>query len=479
MQQLAAKSGGRGRVVFFVPRWLPPAEKAGLPYRVFPVLSSLASHGWNVDFFDEVHDGVDSAALRGALPGAFAAVAWCAELNPATQIPGLVAFLQLVAAAAPEVPRIAGGGFFEILPPPRLSLAPLTETIVGDSAVGSLAQVLDSAGGGAPPATKREAYDAYAARSLDLGGFIKAEPMIFGNQLPALQIPTGYGCAKHCAFCFYENTKVYLLTAPECVDLVKHCRERYGVEQFLFGELDFLTSRPRALAIAAGLRERCPGVRWFALASVQDVLATSDAELATLAKSGLHCLEMGTEVGTDEGLRTLGKSFTTSDAVRATERLLAFGVIPLHNIILGWFGETAPDRRGTLRIVDRLKRLGCSVRFNFRVYQPTPSTTMGERALKQLPPLPSTLEAIASYRVEEGRSLPWLTREDEQLTRLLIEYLLPLGYDDALAMEAGPARRILRSVARQRCRTGFFRWPVDRWIFRRIERRGLAKTFIP
>src|SRR4029078_7545961 len=153
-------------------------------------------------------------------------------------------------------------------------LGSLAPTIVADSRTGGLAQTLDAVLRDVPvTAIRREHPAPYAALTLDLTGFLKPEPMIFGNGKLALQIPTGYGCAKRCEFCFYERTVPSLLPATDCVDLVSHCRERYGVEQFLFGELDFLTSRPRALAIADGLSDRCSGVRWFALASVQDVLA--------------------------------------------------------------------------------------------------------------------------------------------------------------------------------------------------------------
>ena len=91
-----------------------------------------------------------------------------------------------------------------------------------------------------------------------------------------------------------------------------------------------------------------------------------------------------------------------------------------------------------------------------------------------------TVDAIASYRIEEGRALPWLSPRDERATNLLVEYLLPLAYDDALAAPTpGPLRRVLRRLARDRCRASFFRFPVDRWVFDRAERRGLARTFIP
>jgi len=488
MQRLVASGERRARIVLFVPRWLPEGEPSGLPYRVFPVLSSLARHGFEVDVFFGTQDELGGHAMRSALPGAFAAVAWCAELNPACQVPGLLDFLAFVKESAPDLARIAGGGFFELLPPPRLTLPDLSERIVAESACGALAQLLarmlagvaEAPGEPVPPA-RREALDCWALRALDLAPFLRPEAMIFRNQERSLQIPTGYGCAKRCRFCFYERSPVQLLRAEEVVEIVVDLKARYGVRQFLLGELDFLTSRPRALAIARGLLEREAAVAWFALASIQDVLALSDDELGLLYRSGCRVLELGAEVGTDSALRTIGKSFTVEQAVTATDRVRAQGIATICNVLLGFPDETRADRRATLALVERLKRRhGPAVRFNFRLYQPIPNTTMGEEALAHLPPLPRELRDLARYRVEVGRSLPWLAPADERGAKLLVEHFLPLAYDDALSSgPVSPVRGLLRRLARLRCRTGFLGLDLDRALFQRLGRQGLAVTFLP
>lgn len=480
MERLQPSIQERARVVFFVPRWLPSEWNAvGLPYRVFPVLSSLAHCGVAVDLFTEAHDGIDAGALSRSLEGAVAAVVWCAELNPGIQIAGMIRALETMRAAAPSVWRVAGGGFHALFPR-GLEMRDLADVVVPGEDIAALSRVLcERLGVEMPPAASR--YDAYAAMQLDLSSFIRIEPMIFDNRVRSLQLPTGYGCAKRCRFCFYERTKVQLLPGKDIAALMARCVERYGVSQFLLGELDFFTSVSRVRQMATAILERGLDVRWFALVSVQDALALTDADLDLVARSGAAVLEMGTEVGSDHALRTIGKSFSRDDPVRASKRFLARGIVPLHNIIFGYVGETRADRHATVGIVRRLKALSPRVRFNFRVFQPTPTTTMGEEAFAHLDAVPTSLKGLMEYRYTTGRALPWLEMGAEEEIRFLVDYLLPLGFDDAFlrGKTPSPARLVFRAVARGRARANAYRWPVDRSLFRKVESIGLPTTFLP
>jgi radical SAM superfamily enzyme YgiQ (UPF0313 family) len=481
LQLLAPDTSARQRICVFVPRWRLYAEGSpGLPYRAMPVVSSLLRHGFEVDFATEPLDPLESSDLRGALARCQAAVGWCAELNPGLQLPGIVRFLALARELAPRALRVAGGGFFPLVPPPRFDLAPLTDAIVADYEHGSLARLLARRLGGAPIEAQADPFDVRAVAALDLAPFLRPEPMVFGNDRPSLQIPTGAGCGKHCRFCFYEQTQPRLLPAGGVIELARAAHRRYGVTQLLLGELDFLSSRGRARTIAAGfLAEQLP-VRWFALASVQDVLASSDELLALLRQSGCHMLEVGPEVGGDAALERIGKAFRAADAERAVQRMLAHGIVPMLNIMLGHAGETPGDRRATLAMVRRLQRLSPRVRFNFRLYQAIPTTSMGEEALRGVPPLPSTLDQVVSARAQPERMLPWLSARAEREARFLADYALPLAYDDSLRTEkAGLARRALAALAGLRCRTGFLRWPLDRALFARLPGVALPTTYVP
>jgi hypothetical protein len=480
-----------GRVLGFVPRWIPHGVSiCGMPYKVFPILSSLAKHGLAVDLFTEVHDDLDGEAMARALRGCDGAFVWCPEMNPGTQVAGMLRFLDVARRGAPTAPLVAGGAFFYLLPPAMRRFADAQVHVLDDSGIPSLARFFRRVladRGRAPPlgaeacVRPRDMLDPDALYRLDLTPFLRPEGMIFGNDQPTLQVPTGLGCAKACAFCFYERTKVAMLPAEPLVELIVFVRQRYDVRQILMGELDFFANRRRVLTMAAALRERRVDVRWFALASIGDVDALSEPELDLVAASGCHALELGTEVGSPEALARIGKRYGNEGPLRVSERLLARGIVPIHNIMLGFVGEEPRHRRQTLSLVRRLRRLGRRVRFNFRIYQAAPNTTMGDDGLRFLPQLPATIDGLVDYRAAQadGRALPWLTAAAERDVRRFADWLLPLAFDDAL-VDGRPSwrRRLLRRLADLRCRLAFSRCPIDHWLLRRFETVGLPGTFL-
>ena len=144
MQTLAPVGPRRGRITFFVPRWIPDGvSPLGLPYKTFPVMSSLARHGYEVDFFAEHLDGIDTEEMRASLARADGVAAWCAELNPGIQIPGILGFLDLARRERPTAARATGGGFFALTSSVQMNLAPLAEEVFGDSGVTNLVRYFD------------------------------------------------------------------------------------------------------------------------------------------------------------------------------------------------------------------------------------------------------------------------------------------------------------------------------------------------
>src|SRR5690606_37613179 len=239
MERVASRERSRGRIVLFVPRWLPRSEVAvGLPYRVVPILSALTNAGIAVDLVVEPHDGAFDDTCATALCGAMAAVAWCAELNPGEQLAGLLGFLAAVAAAAPDLPRLLGGGFVS-LTSPEFDFQGIAEPVRSEEIGALLSRLLALCGEVAP---ERGAFTVDALYAMDLRRFVQPASLLFGNDAPSLQLPTGLGCGKTCGFCFYEQTNIRLLPAAAIADLVEHCVARYGVRQFQLGELDFLMS---------------------------------------------------------------------------------------------------------------------------------------------------------------------------------------------------------------------------------------------
>jgi hypothetical protein len=463
----------RGRVVVFVPRWLPPDPAGvGLPYRVFPVVSALQRAGYAVDLCHEVHVGVDAPEVVRCLDDAVAAAVWFAELNPGLQLPGMQAFLAMARRVRPELPRRCGGGFVSLLPA-DMDGEGLAEFVRSDE-VGALAAAVARTRG--EVLAERQPFGVEALFVMDLTPFLVPSRLLFRNDAPTLQIPTGLGCSKRCGFCFYGATDARLLPADGIAELMVHCFQRHGVRQFQLGELDFLMAPKRALELAERLRAAALPLRWFALASVQDVLAIGRDGLMALAAAGLESLEIGAETGTDDGLRRLDKRFTTADVLEVQRRLRAAGIRPVHNILFGWIGETSVHQAGTRRLVRELAAIEPSTLFHFRLYQAMPGTPMGDAALRSSPPLPRRLSDIATWRQQQQRSMPWLTPAAEARARSWCERWLPRAYGEATGTRT--MRRLwLERIARLRCRTGFAAWSIEERVL--AEAGAVRATWLP
>src|SRR5690606_26898472 len=201
-------------------------------------LSSLARHGLTVDLYTELHDDLDGAELRASLEGCDGAFAWCPEMNPGVQLPGTVRFLERARDVAPAAPRLAGGAFLYLIPERARSRPGLAVQVVADAGVPSVAgffraRLAESRGipfePSARPPSNAEQLDPLSLRELDLRPFAKPEGILFDNDAPTLQLPTGLGCAKRCGFCFYERSKVALMPGPAMASLMLELQQRYGI----------------------------------------------------------------------------------------------------------------------------------------------------------------------------------------------------------------------------------------------------------
>ena len=463
-----------------------------MPYRLVVVLGALRAAGWRVTLAEEAHDGPPEGAWRQRLAAADLLVGWCGEMYPGTQIPGLLRFLELCDFPA-RPPLVVGGGFFPLvdvaatdlgarvdavlMEPGEVVLPAVADALVGGGSAVDLGGVCSwsEAGFRANPPPRRTRLD---PRWLEVLGELDferygrhVEPMIFDNLRPAVQVPAGAGCAKSCAFCFDERSPYGVFPAAAVVRAAAFFARERGVDQVLLGELDFLHRKERALEVVAGLTElraEVAGLSWFALASVVDLLRWDAAELDRLAPSGCYRIELGAESGSDRHLRELGKRHRASDALVAARRLSERGVRTTFNLLLGAPGETAADRRRTLRLAHDLSAVSPRVRVQPRLYQVVPRTSLGVRALASLSSAPATLEEIRDYRAGlgvRGDALPWLSPGEVQWVQDLVQYVVPMACERPDARVRSRLRRVLRRVARLRCRHG---WSMGVSLERRL-----------
>jgi len=320
-------------------------------------------------------------------------------------------------------------------------------------------------------------------RLLDLSGYVQ-EGGIFGNDLGTFMIGTGQGCIKPCTYCFWRNFVPSLLRPEAIVDLVEGLYTRYGVPQYHLTELDFFTNLGRALAVARAWKERLPHCTWFALVSPEDTVKFSDEELDLLYEGGCRKLELGTESASAGLLRVLGKGHSTDDILPLTERLTSRGIHVLHNIIFGFPGETAADRKESTRRVRALHRMDPKRNtFAFRLFEPVPNTPLGDEALALVADFPETIEGVLEFRQcysdERMRTMPWIDAEQERLVKRMVFYTLPIA-TSCLPLDGAVSRALyqgLRRFAWFRLENDFWAGRFDERLYTRFLGDRLSETF--
>jgi radical SAM superfamily enzyme YgiQ (UPF0313 family) len=499
----------RERVGFFIPRWNtnPEPHLQGVPFRCLPVAGALYQAGYEVVCCDQEPD-LDRAGLEASFREALARCRvvffWNQDLEPLGPVPNLLEWAARIRSWYPEMILAAGGGFFEICPEELLSLdgpfdfffrgygedacpafmAALRGEAPWDAVEGLVWNREDVRTNPRSGPRKFRVENLVPYRLLDMSRYPQ-QGGIFGNSLATLTVSTGLGCAKGCTFCFWRNHAPSPAPAEAIVDLVEHLWTTYGVTQYHLGDLDFFCSRSRVLTLARLWKERLPGCIWFALASPVDAMRFSDEEWDLLAAGGCRKLELGSESGSPRVIRALGKKHDADAPLVLTRKLVARGIVPMHNFIFGTVGETERDRRMTLKLIRRiLAEAAGRVYMVYRLYQPCWNTPMGEAAAARSFRFPVTLQDILAYRVEASqittRALPWLSRREERHVKHLANYYLPLVTSRLAVNE--PFRRwsyeALRRVADLQLRTRMVWGGVDRWLYRRLVDLPMDNAFV-
>lgn len=494
-----------------LPRWSDPQEPGpqGLPFRSFTLGGAFLAAGWELVFFDQEHD-LDRtdcfAELERELRGCTAAFVWMNEMYPFQQSTNAHRLATRLKSTHPELPLVLGGEFVTICPPELFDFDhPFDFVLRGYGEISGI-RLLDRLRDGqstddVPGLVWRDAGGVLRHRPadrttplsadwlalyhrLDLSRYVQ-QGGVFGNDQPTLSLATGRGCTKGCAFCAWSNHPCKILRAREAYELIASMRDRYGVRQFHFGELDFFMSRKRALELADRLAANRPDCVWFALGSPVDLRRFTDADWARLHEGGLRKVEMGSESGSLRLLRAVGKRHEPEDIYRLSATMLGHGIVPMNNFLFGFPGETRADRAATLQLIERIWRLSPDLNhMTFRYYQPVWGTPLGDVALAHDVDRPRRLDAWlqtrADYPEDGKRTMPWLSEADEQEVKLLVNHHLPL-VTSKLVLRSPLRRtvyRALRARALKGLRAARLGSDVERWVYRRVIASRLDRTFV-
>ena len=184
---------------------------------------------------------------------------------------------------------------------------------------------------------------------------------------PFLLVLTGRGCPYPCTFCaastFYGK-KPRLRSWKAIVSEIKHVKERYNINDFLFWSENSISDRQHIYDISRGLTKEVPGVKWVCNGRVDMV---DEELLGVMKESGCWMIGYGIEAGTQKALSLMKKNTKIEDIEKAVHLTKKTGIEVTAHAIIGYPGETKEDILETSRFIKKLDvdymQVYCSVPF--------------------------------------------------------------------------------------------------------------------
>jgi len=194
---------------------------------------------------------------------------------------------------------------------------------------------------------------------VDVEKYICARPDIGSRRY--FEICTSRGCPHHCGFCYIESvhgSRWRPLDAPAALGKIRALVKRFGLDCVSFREDNFFVNRARVEAIARGLVEEGPRIKWAASCRINYFDKYDDAFIGLLKRSGCALLTFGVESGNDRVLEFVRKGISVESVLRVAKRVQAAGIRGTYHFMGGFPSETPDEFIDTCRLIDQLRRLG-------------------------------------------------------------------------------------------------------------------------
>jgi radical SAM superfamily enzyme YgiQ (UPF0313 family) len=300
--------------------------------------------------------------------------------DPTCYLDGYQMLATRIREFAPAVPLVLGGSGFSLFPEPLARLLNADLGVVGDGQR-ILASLLNG---------DLEHYPSDGPRLIFANEYEethKPAPMhehriidYYWRYGGMIGLQTKRGCPKSCSYCTYPliEGRTARWNAPEEVaDEIERLIIDHGVSYFYFTDSVFNLSAEREIMLAEEICRRSLPISWGAFFAPRGI---ERDYLATLKRSGLTHVEMGTDSLSDSMLQSYHKDFDVAEAVRSSSLCVQAGLHCAHYLIFGGPGETLETIRET---IDNARLLSNSLFFPFAGVRIYPGTRMFSVAVQE------------------------------------------------------------------------------------------------
>jgi len=196
------------------------------------------------------------------------------------------------------------------------------------------------------------------------------------NNKPFTLINTARGCPYPCTYCIvntYYGRKVRRRSLHRILQEIRICREKFGIQEFLFWEEVFSLDKTFVHEFCQALIDNRWDIRW---AATTRVTALDGETLALMRRAGCYLVGLGIESGCQSILDRARKKQTLEDIRRAVVLARHAKIQTMGHFIFGLPGETKETAEQTIRFMLDLDldymQCYCAV--------PYPKTELGELA---------------------------------------------------------------------------------------------------
>jgi anaerobic magnesium-protoporphyrin IX monomethyl ester cyclase len=280
-----------------------------------------------------------------------------------------------------------------------------------------------------------------------------------------LDFISSQGCNFRCAFCsdpFVYGRKWVGLEPVRMVLRLKELWDRYGFDDVNFQDETFFTKRDRVETLANHIVESGMKFTWAATMRADQGVRLPDEVWLRCKQSGLRRLLVGVESGSNEVLKRIRKDIRIEQVFETAHKMLKFGIAGHFPFIVGFPEESAADIQATLDCAKQLRSLSPDFLTPIFYFKPYPGSALVIEAVERGFRLPETLEAWAKFDYVAGEPGPWVSAEKFELIERF-KFFHELAWS-----RISRGKRLLQRLARYRCRSDNYRWPVEmlftRWL---------------
>ena len=280
-----------------------------------------------------------------------------------------------------DVPLVLGGSGFSLYPEPLMRRTGADYGIVGEGE-SKLVDLLDRLGQIRPLKGQLMRQEQPLAPEKLRRPLRDPQLVVHYLQFGGMaNVQSKRGCPFTCSYCTYPSLEGAFFRYRPVSDVLEECEElvsRYGADYLYFTDSVLNDSPGHYLEVAEQMIRRNIKCRWTGFFKPQSNWKRADVRL--LKRSGLECVEWGTDASTDQTLDGLNKGFCWSAVKESNDIFAEEGIANGHYVIFGGPGET---EESVIKGLENLQELRNSVVFAFVGIRIIPHTQIHEYALEE------------------------------------------------------------------------------------------------